>query len=112
MAPHVLSLREILLTNVGFSVANERQTITAVQNHIIAAIPNLFPNRKGQSLPQEVPFGRLSIAAKAEISRWLRQQVASLTSISIRTIPTKTGEEETIEVQISTITPDSFSAVR
>lgn len=79
MAPHVLNLRQTLLSRVGASIEDEVTTIASLKANIIRSIPNFFPAIHWPSTVREDSheLPRLSIAVKSTIAHWLRQAVAA-----------------------------------
>lgn len=76
---HVLNLRRILLTSVGYSTDEEAAAEDAAKATIAEQLPGLFPTFEpsGQAVPPSLDLIPLSGTAKLDLGRWVRQGIAS-----------------------------------
>ena len=76
---HVLSLRQILLNNVGHPVVEEQETIQAVKMVLAEKLPDLLAESKSDRMSRgavELPR-TLRGTVKSEISHWIRQSLVT-----------------------------------
>ena len=76
---HVLSLRQMLLKNVGHPATEEKETIQMVKMILSEKLPDLLVNSSLDQLPRrdtESPFP-LRGTVKSEIGHWIRQSLVT-----------------------------------
>ena len=76
---HVVNLRRILLTSVGYSTDEEKILREAAKASIAEQVPGLFPasGPSSQAMLPSLDLRWLSGTVKWDVGRWIRQSIAS-----------------------------------
>ena len=76
---HVLSLRNTLLINMGYSLVNERKSIEMVKTYLANTIPTVFgPIDSHEPLLALAQLEKMSGTVRSEISYYIRQRLTLL----------------------------------
>ena len=75
LAPHVLNLRQTLLSSLGVSHEHESNVVITVKAKLASQIPGFFPlqNATQSSAPSDIDYSTLSQTVKSSVARWIRQ---------------------------------------
>lgn len=75
LAPHVLNLRQTLLSSLGVSHNHESNIVLTVKAKLADQIPDFFPpqNATQSSAISDIDYPTLSQTVKSTIARWIRQ---------------------------------------
>ncbi|KAL2042917.1 hypothetical protein N7G274_003975 [Stereocaulon virgatum] len=118
LPPHVLNLRNMLLSTLGISVEQESNTIYVVKSRIAEQIPDFFNNENVtcSSVMLDHDYASLSQTVKSAVGRWIRQTLI----LRLRARDgTSSGSEDIDlpiagmnEVDSTLITMQQFQAIR
>ena len=75
LAPHVLNLRQTLLSSLGVSHEHESNIVLTVKAKLADQIPDFFPPQHAtqSSAISDIDYSTLSQTVKSSIARWIRQ---------------------------------------
>ena len=75
LAPHVLNLRQMLLSSLGVSHEHESNIVLTVKAKLADQIPDFFPAQHAtqSSVISHIDYSTLSQTVKSSIARWIRQ---------------------------------------